>query len=82
VSNYYIDNSPEDGIAYWDFNVPHDKYSYIPRDSSSAAITASALFELLVNGTTAGPNAAKGNSDLALTYGDYYFIKALHHLMK
>ncbi len=46
VSNYYIDNSPEDGIAYWDFNVPHDKYSYIPRDSSSVAIAASALFEL------------------------------------
>jgi uncharacterized protein YyaL (SSP411 family) len=120
VSNYYIDNSPEDGIAYWDFNVPHDKYSYIPRDTSSAAIAASGLFELyghtkkekylkaaqrimdtlssakyradghpeyklpalLVNGTTAGPNAKKGNSDLALSYGDYYFIKALHHLMK
>jgi uncharacterized protein YyaL (SSP411 family) len=46
VSNYYIDNLPEDGIAYWDFNVPHDKYSYIPRDSSSASIAASGFFEL------------------------------------
>ncbi len=119
VSNYYIDNLPEDGIAYWDFNVPHDNYSYIPRDSSSAAVAASGLFELygytknekylkaaqrimdslssakyradghpeyklpalLVNGTIAGPNAEKGESDLALPYGDYYFIKALHHLM-
>jgi uncharacterized protein YyaL (SSP411 family) len=120
VSNYYIDNLPEDGITYWDFNVPHDKYSYIPRDTSSAAIAASGLFELyghtkkekylkaaqrimdtlssakyradghpeykipalLVNGTILGPNAAKGKSDLALTYGDYYFIKTLQHLIK
>jgi hypothetical protein len=37
---------------------------------------------LLVNGTVRGPNAAKGISDLALVYGDYYFIKALHHLIK
>jgi hypothetical protein len=37
---------------------------------------------LFVNGTVTGPNAAKGKSDLALIYGDYYFIKALHHLMK
>jgi hypothetical protein len=35
-----------------------------------------------VNGTILGPNAAKGKSDLALTYGDYYFIKTLQHLMK
>jgi len=46
VSNYYIDNLPEDGIAYWDFDVPHDRYKYIPRDSSSASIAASGLFEL------------------------------------
>ena len=120
VSNYYIDNLPEDGIPYWDFNIPLDIYSYIPRDSSSAAIAASGLFELyeytknekysknanyimdslssdkyrgdgrseyklpslLVNGTIAGPNAAKEKSDLALIYGDYYLTEAIHYLSK
>ena len=121
VSNYYIDHLPEDGITYWDFNVPKDeKHPYIPRDSSSASIAASGLFELyehtknekylnaakkimeslssakyradghtdyklpalIVNGTTAGPNAAKGKSDLAIIYGDYYYIKALNYFFK
>ena len=46
LSNYYVSHLPEDGIAPWDFNVPKQKYHYIPRDTSSAAIAASGLFEL------------------------------------
>ncbi|XP_054163821.1 unsaturated glucuronyl hydrolase-like [Oppia nitens] len=47
VSNYFIDNSPPDGIPYWDFDVPHDSnHTYIPRDSSAASIAASGLIEL------------------------------------
>ena len=118
VANYYIENSPSDGIPFWDFNVPKDKYPYIPRDSSAAAIASSGLFELyihtkeekyltaaqkimssllsdeyradgrkeyklpalIVNGTIAGPNAAKGKYDLALSYGDYFFLKAFQYL--
>ena len=118
LSDYYIRHLPEDGIAPWDFDVPKDKYHYIPRDTSSAAIAASGLFELhgftknetylktalkimeslssdkyradgkavyklpalVVNATSAGPNAAKGHSDLALTYADYYFIKSFQYL--
>ncbi|CAG2102385.1 unnamed protein product [Medioppia subpectinata] len=117
LANYYIDHLPADGIAPWDFNVPHDKHPYIPRDSSSGAIAASGLFELygytkndrylktakliveslassryradgnpayklpalIVNGTISGPNAQKGKSDVALTYGDYYFMNALKY---
>ena len=46
LSDYYISHLPEDGIAPWDFDVPTTKFSYIPRDTSSAAIAASGLFEL------------------------------------
>jgi uncharacterized protein YyaL (SSP411 family) len=47
VSEYYIDHLPEDGIPFWDFDVPQDQnHTYIPRDTSSAAIAASALLEL------------------------------------
>ena len=46
LSNYYISHMPEDGIAPWDFDVPKEKYHYIPRDTSAAAIAASGLFEL------------------------------------
>ncbi len=44
TANYYVDNLPEDGVPYWDFNAPD-----IPdanRDSSAAAVSASALLEL------------------------------------
>ncbi len=102
------------------FKVPHDKYSYTPRDSSSASIAASGLFELyehtkiekylkaaqlimdslssakyrtdghpeykipalIANGTLGGPNAHKGFYDLSIIFGDYYYIKALQHLIK
>ncbi|XP_054163820.1 unsaturated glucuronyl hydrolase-like [Oppia nitens] len=117
LANYYINNLPEDSIALWDFNVPKDKYPYIPRDTSSAAIAASGLFDLyghtknnkylktakqimeslasskyradgkpvynlpalILNATIAGPNADPGKSDLAIIYGDYYFMNALKY---
>jgi uncharacterized protein YyaL (SSP411 family) len=37
-------NLPEDFVPYWDFNAPHIPDE--PRDASSAAILASALYEL------------------------------------
>ena len=59
LADFYINhpNLPADKIPYWDFNVnqtgftPDWKYdasklSYIPRDASAAAITASGLLEL------------------------------------
>jgi len=49
IADYYMDNLPDDGIPFWDFRVPKDKYSYIPRDSSSAAIASTALFQLYNN---------------------------------
>src|SRR5690554_6870810 len=39
------DNLPEDYIPYWDFNAPNIPNE--PRDASAAAITASALYELV-----------------------------------
>lgn len=43
VANYFIDNLPPDKVPYWDF-----EYPTLPtvRDSSAAAVVASALFEL------------------------------------
>ncbi len=59
LADFYINNPrlPKDKVPYWDFNVDEKGYipdwnyaarklSYIPRDASSAAIVASALFEL------------------------------------
>lgn len=44
VSNYYIDNLPEDYVPYWDFKAP--KIPNEEKDVSAAAIAASGLFEL------------------------------------
>lgn len=59
MADFYINhpNLPKDKIPYWDFNVGQEgykadwkydpaKFSYIPRDASAAAITASGLLEL------------------------------------
>lgn len=59
MADFYISNPnlPKDKIPYWDFNVNQagykadwkydaSKFSYIPRDASAAAITASALLEM------------------------------------
>lgn len=45
LANYFIDRIPEDGIVYWDFDVPvTDSTS---RDSSACAIAACGMLELL-----------------------------------
>jgi len=44
ISEYLINNLPEDGITYWDFNVPGIPYA--PRDASAAAVEASAFVQL------------------------------------
>ena len=59
MADFYINhpNLPEDGIAYWDFNVDQPgytpqwnytpgQYKEIPRDISAAAIVASGMLEL------------------------------------
>ncbi|XP_054163822.1 unsaturated glucuronyl hydrolase-like [Oppia nitens] len=47
VSNYFIDHLADDGIAHWDFSVPHDpQHRYIPRDTAAASIAANGLIEL------------------------------------
>ncbi len=43
MANYFIENLPEDHIPYWDFDVTDENS---PRDSSAAAIAASALWML------------------------------------
>lgn len=44
IANFFISNLPSDYIPYWDFRAPEIPDE--PRDSSAAAITASALLEL------------------------------------
>jgi len=44
IADYIINNLPDDGVSYWDYNDP--QIPYTNRDASAAAITASALFEL------------------------------------
>lgn len=59
MANFFLDhpNLPKDKIPYWDFNVGQpgfnppwkydpNRYAFVPRDASAAAIVASALFEL------------------------------------
>jgi len=43
VATYYLDRLPADSIPFWDFNAPADQQV---KDSSAAAIVASALQEL------------------------------------
>ena len=58
MADFYINhpNLPKDKIPYWDFNVNQpgykpdwnydkSKFSFVPRDASAAAVTASALME-------------------------------------
>jgi unsaturated chondroitin disaccharide hydrolase len=42
IASFYMSHSPADGIAWWDFAAPLPTY----RDTSAAAVTCSALFEL------------------------------------
>ncbi|WP_395851029.1 glycoside hydrolase family 88 protein [Cystobacter fuscus] len=43
VTNYYLDRLPPDFVPYWDFDAPPDQQV---KDSSAAAVVASALQEL------------------------------------
>ena len=44
VTDFYLENLPEDYIPYWDFDAPDMMKQ--PKDASAAAIAASALIEL------------------------------------
>ncbi len=44
IAHYFLSHLPEDHVPYWDFQAP--KIPHEPRDSSAAAIAASALLEL------------------------------------
>ncbi|NLF30241.1 MAG: PEP-CTERM sorting domain-containing protein [Planctomycetes bacterium] len=44
MADWYIDRLPADSIPYWDFDAPASPST--PRDSSAAAVAASALLEL------------------------------------
>jgi len=44
LANVFIENLPEDGIPYWDFNAPDIPDA--PKDASAAALIASGLIEL------------------------------------
>ena len=56
VSNYYLTNVPPDYVPYWDFDAPDIPNA--PRDSSSAAITLSALVQLSQLATNMQDSAA------------------------
>ncbi|CAF0896111.1 unnamed protein product [Adineta ricciae] len=45
ATNYVLFRLPNDSIPYWDYDAPHNS-TYQPRDTSAAAIFASALVEL------------------------------------
>ena len=48
AADYFLAHLPSDGVPYWDFQAPGIPRE--PRDSSAAAIAASALFELAAYG--------------------------------
>jgi hypothetical protein len=53
VSKYFIDLLPEDSVPLFDFAIPKNALHYMPKDTSSAAIASSVVFELhaLTNST-------------------------------
>ncbi|MEK8128203.1 glycoside hydrolase family 88 protein [Paenibacillus filicis] len=44
LARYFLDRLPEDGVVYWDFDVPQNPES--KRDSSASAIAAAGLLEI------------------------------------
>ncbi|MDF2926935.1 MAG: glycosyl hydrolase family 88 [Paenibacillaceae bacterium] len=44
LADYFADRLPEDGVVYWDFDVPQEPQSM--RDSSASAIAACGMLEL------------------------------------
>jgi unsaturated chondroitin disaccharide hydrolase len=61
TADYFVSHLPPDKVPYWDFDVP-DKAS-APRDTSAAAVTASALLEL--SGYETDPAAKQRDTDTA-----------------
>jgi hypothetical protein len=59
VTEYYIDNLPEDHVPRWDFEAPEGE----PRDSSAGAIAVCGLFELASH----LPRAVRVRSSAAVT---------------
>jgi unsaturated chondroitin disaccharide hydrolase len=46
AADYFLRRLPADRVPYWDFDAPGIPSDTVPRDASSSAIVASALFEL------------------------------------
>ena len=61
TADYFVRRLPPDHVPYWDFDVP-DKAT-APRDTSAAAIAASALLEL--SGDESDPAAKQRDIDTA-----------------
>ena len=61
TANYFVRRLPPDHVPYWDFDVP-DKAT-APRDTSAAAVAASALLEL--TGDESDPAAKQHDIDSA-----------------
>jgi len=61
VTEYYIDNLPEDHVPRWDFEAPEGE----PRDSSAGAIAVCGLFELASHLPRADPDRRR-YEDVAL----------------
>ncbi|WP_342424036.1 glycoside hydrolase family 88 protein [Paenibacillus sp. FSL E2-0178] len=57
MARYFLEHLPEDGVAYWDFNLPQDAVNPY-RDSSASAIAAAGLHELLSHLDEAEPGYA------------------------
>jgi unsaturated chondroitin disaccharide hydrolase len=52
-AGYYLENTPENGVPYWDYGAP--KIPYEPLDSSAAAVIAGAFWKLKdIEGTKHG----------------------------
>jgi unsaturated chondroitin disaccharide hydrolase len=57
VADWYVEHAPADGVCYWDFDDP--AIPDAPRDTSAAAITASALLKLAALGEPGYRSAAE-----------------------
>lgn len=61
TADYFVRRLPPDHVPYWDFDVPNKATA--PRDTSAAAVTASALVEL--SGFETDPAAKQRDTDTA-----------------
>lgn len=65
MANYFLEQLPEDHVAYWDFNAPVDVNTY--RDSSASAIVAAGLIELIGHLDDSDPDRAEYEEKLKLS---------------